>query len=335
MKLKQWLRDKIVFPCVNCFPYRFRNKLKMMGTCLCGEGWGYLEFPDWLGALESVTEEEIRDLYQELPDHSLNVLLDYLKYIRLGTTFSTCLDLTKHNVIIAPSAQLFPGLEEKIKREEQARSAMKKARSFEHYLPEVFYYHHGLKFLDEKVLRHIRGTVFLDLGAFVGDSTYVLSKYAPSKILAFEPSAQNREKFVRNMTAEGIGNYELIPAGVSDQPGAMCFDENQGSTTLGSSGANTIDLVTIDDFLKERATGKIGLIKADLEGMGLKMVRGAIEAIRRDRPVLLLSIYHNKEELLGIYRFLKENVQGYRYRVEALAKLCEITLIASPEEAGG
>ena len=75
------------------------------------------------------------------------------------------------------------------------------------------------------------------------------------------------------------------------------------------------------------------MIKADLEGMGLKMLKGAIETVKRDRPVLLLAIYHNQDEFMGIYKFLKENVSGYHYQVEALAGICEVTLIAWPEEA--
>ena len=65
----------------------------------------------------------------------------------------------------------------------------------------------------------------------------------------------------------------------------------------------------------------------------LKMVKGAVETIKRDRPVLLLAIYHNKDEFMGIYEFLKKNVPDYSYRVEALSGLNEVTLIAWPEEA--
>lgn len=82
---------------------------------------------------------------------------------------------------------------------------------------------------------------------------------------------------------------------------------------------------------------KIGFIKTDLEGMGLAMLRGAVETLRRDHPVLSLAIYHNKEEMMGTYAFLKSLQLGYRYRVLQMAppwECRELFLLAWPEEFG-
>lgn len=67
------------------------------------------------------------------------------------------------------------------------------------------------------------------------------------------------------------------------------------------------------------------------------MLHGAVETIRRDRPVLSLAIYHNKEEMLGTYAFLKSLQLGYRYRILQLSppwEWHELCLLAWPEEFG-
>ena len=78
------------------------------------------------------------------------------------------------------------------------------------------------------------------------------------------------------------------------------------------------------------------LIKADIEGMGLAMVRGAEEVIRKNRPVLSLSIYHNREELFGIYQTLREWKLDYHCMVRMLAwplpGFAELSLLAWPAE---
>ena len=331
--MKTWLRDKIIFPLVNLLPRRLRGKIKMAGTCLFGNGWGYLILSRPTGDIRDVTPGQIKELYAGFPDRSLDVLLDYYKYVKLIAPFSEQLEITRDNILIVPLRQLFPGLEAKVEKEEKICRKLRGKVGFDSILPEVFCYHHGLKFLDSAVLKYIEKTVFLDLGAFVGDSAYVLAQYNPAKILAFEPSVRNGEQLVKNLRREKVADFELLPLGISDREETLRMNENGLGSSMTEHGGSTVEVVSVDGFLKQHEYGKIGLIKADLEGMGLKMVKGALETIRRDRPVLLLAIYHNRDEFLGIYGLLKENLHGYHYRVEALAGFHEITLIGWPDEA--
>lgn len=65
------------------------------------------------------------------------------------------------------------------------------------------------------------------------------------------------------------------------------------------------------------------------------MLRGAAEVIRKHRPVLLLTIYHNPEEFFGQYRFWESLGLNYRYHIVPLqAMVHELTLIAYPAELG-
>lgn len=55
--------------------------------------------------------------------------------------------------------------------------------------------------------------------------------------------------------------------------------------------------------------------------------------IARDRPVLLLANYHNREELFGMYEFLMAQKLDYRIIMRALCGgVFEMTMIAYPQE---
>lgn len=59
----------------------------------------------------------------------------------------------------------------------------------------TFTLRHGLPLLTEAALAHMRGKVFVDGGAFVGDSSLVFLDYEPGEVWAFEPSSNNRSVF--------------------------------------------------------------------------------------------------------------------------------------------
>ena len=81
--------------------------------------------------------------------------------------------------------------------------------------------------------------------------------------------------------------------------------------------------------------GTFGVLKADIEGMGLNFVRGAEQIIRRDRPLLSLSIYHNASEFAGIYQTLKSWNLDYHFEIKSFSPLTpwgEHSLFAYPKE---
>lgn len=201
----------------------------------------------------------------------------------------------------------------------------------------TFTLRHGLPLLPDGVLSYMRGKVFVDGGAFIGDSSLVFLDYAPGEIWAFEPSPNNQRLFLDTMQRNHVSmeRIKLIPKGLSDKTGEIRFrDTADSGCTLAAKGT-TIAQLTPLDALTEGVN--VGFIKTDLEGMGLAMLRGAAETIRRDRPVLSLAIYHNKEEMLGTYVFLKSLQLGYRYRIVQLAppwEWHELCLLAWPEEFG-
>ena len=129
--------------------------------------------------------------------------------------------------------------------------------------------------------------------------------------------------------------FELSEFGLGKECTSFYYMEKQGGgNTLiqTENGENKVEITTLDKFCSDSQINNIRLIKVDVEGMGLDMLLGSENTIRRNRPVLNLSIYHNRDELLKIYKTLYEWQLDYHFMIRNLGLLAELTLIAWPEE---
>ncbi|TWT93514.1 hypothetical protein Pla100_40320 [Neorhodopirellula pilleata] len=51
-----------------------------------------------------------------------------------------------------------------------------------------------------------------------------------------------------------------------------------------------VDVLTLDDFVRSQAVDRIDLIKIDVEGYELNVLRGAKESLERFRPSIILEV---------------------------------------------
>lgn len=210
------------------------------------------------------------------------------------------------------------------------------------YNPDVFLFHHGLKFQNKRIKEYIKDKDFIDAGAYIGDSALVLNKfYNPNKIYSFELSKTNAEKYLHIMSINNISedSYSIINKGISDTTALLQFQDIAGQgNSLYSIGNDKIDVITIDDFVATKNTIDVGFIKCDVEGHGLKALHGMTETIKKYRPVLSLAIYHNPEEFFETKPALEAIVSELQYKITVLHChpfcdfLAEIILFAYPEE---
>ena len=186
--------------------------------------------------------------------------------------------------------------------------------------PESLYYHHGLRFAPEAVKRRIAGGIFCDIGGWLGDSTLVFQNYAPLKTVIFEPDGKIRDELVGFLKRNRVAaeRYDLLPLALSDAAGNCggMMTRKLDDVTSGWSAPSTV-------------------LKADIEGMGLRFLKGAEATIRRDRPLLSLAIYHNEDEFAGIYKTLRGWDIDYRCEIRQFAPFLphgELSLLAYPRE---
>lgn len=95
------------------------------------------------------------------------------------------------------------------------------------YSLEVFYYHHGLKFLSSSVSAYIKDKIFIDCGAFHGDSCIIMNEYSPSHFYALEllPSAQ--KMFSYNLAKNNINpeKFSFVNCGISNEESSITLHE--------------------------------------------------------------------------------------------------------------
>jgi hypothetical protein len=103
----------------------------------------------------------------------------------------------------------------------------------------------------------------------------------------------------------------VLNKAISDRNGSVSCDRVDTGAHITRGGRRRIAMVTLDEEV-ERLHMKVGFIKADVEGHGLEVLKGAMKMLERDHPVLSIAIYHGTE-FLNVPQFLKE--LGF-YRLE-------------------
>lgn len=189
-------------------------------------------------------------------------------------------------------------------------------------------------------LRYKPGEVFVDCGAFVGDTVerYIWNKTAVfDRIYAFEPNKKNYDAMcrrIKRLNEEwGFPDDKITPvfAGVGDR-NRKVFVENESdkesstTTRIRSDGSGEVDMYSLDGFFGDR---RVGFIKADIEGFEKNMIQGAKNLISRDRPSIAVCIYHSADDMYGIMQLLKNYNPEYKFAVRHHSyEYCETVLYA-------
>lgn len=239
-------------------------------------------------------------------------------------------------------------LREKVKKENAGYTLYLDGNKY--WLPQNVFEEHtyihdyGLKYLPEEVKEYISGKDFMDIGSYLGDTALLLlKKYNPSHVFAYEPVEKNISDIRKMITSNNISNITIVEKGISDKVGTIDIfidpEHLSGSSTntvaipdTGNINRQTIQVTTIDHECHNR---KIGLIKMDIEGAEYAAISGGLETIRRDKPVLLISLYHTGKDFFEIPPLLKKTVPNYKFRfidLELLSPFNEKILVAYPDK---
>ena len=159
------------------------------------------------------------------------------------------------------------------------------------------------------------GEVFIDCGAFDGDTIDEFVRYCPNyeHIVAFEPDATNFHALCQK-----YGNNPKIAlrkAGVYNTDGEVFFIERADLSSK-VSNKETTDTVRIPvKSIDNVNMGNVSFIKMDIEGSELTALKGAEKTILRDKPKLAICIYHSDEDMLHIAEYIYALVPDYKLYV--------------------
>ena len=282
----------------------------------------------------SIFEKEVaisyvKYIYQNNPELSENVFgpetLDEVRAI-LNNQFHFAY------TTFVPLEKLYPGdaLAEFKKAETFHRKALKRNGNIYEYcgfkslLPDFEYSvlvkECGISYLPLEVKAKIRGTTFVDCGAFVGDSAFTLQKLDPVEILAMEPDPKNFEILKAGIKLNAMTKVTPLNYGVGDKKGTAKFIPEGICGRVSDNGVTEINITTIND-LKNEKKRKIGLIKMDIEGYEMHALRGAEATIRTDTPALIIAIYHSGSDFFEIPKYIHSINPNYRMKIVSLSPL--------------
>lgn len=166
------------------------------------------------------------------------------------------------------------------------------------------------------------GDVVMDCGGCYGDTALYFANKAgdTGNIYSFEFVPTNLETWNRNidMNPHLKPRIHLVKAPVWSQSGQPLFIEGTGPGSrvvaeTQSREALEVKTVSIDDLVREHDLETVNFIKMDIEGAELAALRGAENTIKRFRPKLAISVYHNLEDFWSIPQYLQGLELNYRF----------------------
>lgn len=181
------------------------------------------------------------------------------------------------------------------------------------------------------------GTVVLEVGAHIGTHTVPLSRLVGprGRVYSFEPQRKIFRELHHNLALNGINNVVALRFAVGSGPPRViemnpATAGNEAGTGVGAGG-DQAELRTLDSFRFER----VSLLKIDVEHFENEVLDGAVDTIRRNRPVIVLEILGGEDYETATPDVL-ERIHGTWRKLEALgyrvAPIRKHDYIALPDE---
>ncbi len=148
---------------------------------------------------------------------------------------------------------------------------------------------HSFDLLAEHI---VPGSVVVEVGAHIGTHTVRIGQLAGpwGRVYAFEPQRKIYRELHHNLALNGLTNVVAMRMAIGS--GATRVIEmnpttpgNEGGTGVGAGG-DAAELRSLDSFHFER----VSLLKIDVETYENEVLDGAVDTIRRNRPVILIEI---------------------------------------------
>ena len=166
--------------------------------------------------------------------------------------------------------------------------------------------------------------MFYDVGANVGFFALLGARFVgpAGRVYAFEPAPESAEATRTNASLNGLANLSVVEKAVGAAAGRdrlLLVEDLSWShlESLGShpraQGALEVEVVALDDLLRDGAIEPPALVKIDVEGSELAVLEGMRETIERHRPPIVCELHETSEEFVATMEALgyaTSNLEG-------------------------
>jgi FkbM family methyltransferase len=166
------------------------------------------------------------------------------------------------------------------------------------------------------------GMACIDAGANVGYFTLLMAKRVGPQglVISFEPTQNTMDILQQNIRLNGLGNVVAVKLALSDYNGAMQFHEGPPGYEVYNSAkpivhpsaeekyftVTSTECATLDDYLASRNISRIDIIKIDVEGAELSVLRGMEKTLQANPHARL------------IVEFAEQTTRGFGYSAKEL-----------------
>lgn len=168
----------------------------------------------------------------------------------------------------------------------------------------------------------LTGKTVFDVGGNHGIYAYWLAKAVGSrgKVHFFEPQPELCVEVENTLNWLGLQQVFVNQLALSDSHSRMSLSRNyvgDGSASLAvrnvsAAGSSSMlcETTTLDAYCADKGVDTIAFLKVDVEGHELSVVNGALETLRRARPVVQIELRVNEpscDQVISVFSAL-----GYR-----------------------
>ena len=191
------------------------------------------------------------------------------------------------------------------------------------------------RYFDKDLLNGVGKGSYLDCGSYRGDSLEGYLQYCGAEIenvTCCEPDIDNFKHLRAYADTLDIPDIHLENKGVWHTAGVLHFAATgDKSSSIASKGTQSIAVDTVDHLVGD---GSLDFLKIEVNGAEFEALLGACQVIRRETPVVAVSVYHNREDILRIPLLLKALSPQYHLylRYYGVKTLTDIVCYAIPSK---
>lgn len=158
----------------------------------------------------------------------------------------------------------------------------------------------------------------IDAGGFIGDAALFLSRWTDKNVYVFEPSSENFPLIQKTIELNHSKNIIPIQKALGAKTETLFFTKERFASHItndaNADNVEKVDAISLDEFVQQNGLN-IGLIKVDVEGAEPQFLAGARKTIAAQRPIILLSIYHNFHDFFMLKPMLESWKLNYQFHI--------------------